>query len=331
MRLVTADFAGRRFVGAWIEHDTAVLDLRNAASLLGKDKADVFASMESLIAAGQVVWDGARALVDAAPPEAIVPTTSCKILAPLPEPPQIRDFLCFEEHLLNSRRATLRMAAKAASDPEARLAELEKAGPVPIAPVWYERPVYYNANRFGVSGPDEEILWPAYSNFMDYELEIGAVIGKGGKDIPAAEARSHIFGYTIFNDWSARDLQMRVMEARLGPGKGKDFDSGNGLGPCIVTADEISDPYALTMVARVNGVEWSRGSSGGMYHKFEDCIAEASRDQTIRPAEIFGSGTVGSGCGWEHGKSLADGDLVELEVEGIGILRNRVVCRKPIA
>lgn len=137
-------------------------------------------------------------------------------------------------------------------------------------------------------------------------------------------AREHIFGYTIFNDFSARDEQVKEMAGQLGPGKGKDFDGGNVMGPCLVTADEI-DPYNLTMIARVNGEEWGRGNSSDMGWKFEDCIVHVARSETIYPGEFFGSGTVGNGCGLEQLRFLKSGDVVELEVEGIGILRNRVL------
>jgi 2-keto-4-pentenoate hydratase/2-oxohepta-3-ene-1,7-dioic acid hydratase in catechol pathway len=124
---------------------------------------------------------------------------------------------------------------------------------------------------------------------------------------------------------SARDAQATEMEGQLGPAKGKDFDTGNVLGPWLVTADEIGDPYDLTMVARVNGEEWSRGHSGTMHHRFEDIIAFVSRSETLHPGEILGSGTVGGGCGLELGRFLDPGDVVELEVERIGVLRNRII------
>ena len=118
---------------------------------------------------------------------------------------------------------------------------------------------------------------------------------------------------------------MKEMAGRLGPAKGKDFDTGNVLGPWIVTADELGDPYRLTMVARVNGEEWSRGSSGSMHHRFEDCVAFVSQNETLHAGEVLGSGTVGTGCGLELGRFLSPGDVVELEVERIGVLRNTVV------
>jgi 2-keto-4-pentenoate hydratase/2-oxohepta-3-ene-1,7-dioic acid hydratase in catechol pathway len=160
---------------------------------------------------------------------------------------------------------------------------------------------------------------------MDFECEFGCYIGKPGRDIPKEKAREHIFGYTIFDDFSARDEQTKDMPGQLGPAKGKDFDGGNAMGPCLVTADELKDPYTLAMIARVNGEEWNRGNSSTMRWKFEDCIAHVSRSETLHPGEFFGSGTVGGGCGLEHLRFLKSGDVVELEVEGIGVLRNRVL------
>lgn len=174
-------------------------------------------------------------------------------------------------------------------------------------------------------GTDEGVVWPAYSKFLDFELEFGVYIKGKVKDAPKSDALKHVFGYTIFNDVSARDAQAVEMEGRLGPAKGKDFDTGNAMGPCLVTADEIPDPYNLTMIARVNGEEWGRGNSGSMYWKFEDLISYISRSETLYPGEFLGSGTVGNGCGLEHMRFIKPGDVIELEVERIGVLRNRVV------
>lgn len=139
------------------------------------------------------------------------------------------------------------------------------------------------------------------------------------------KASEYIFGYLIFNDFSARDAQFQEMASKLGPAKGKDFDTGNAMGPWLVTKDEISDPYQLTMIARVNGEEWGRGYSGDMYHQFEDIIAHVSKCETIYPGEFMGSGTVGDGCGLEQGRFLSPNDTIELEIEGLGLLRNRLV------
>ena len=152
-----------------------------------------------------------------------------RLKAPLPRPVQMRDFLCFEEHLKNSFARAIDVAAAGAADPVKARAELEASGRFTIPPVWYEIPIYYKCNRMSVIGPDEDVVWPRYSYALDYELELAAVIGKRGVDIPRDRAREHIFGYTIFNDVSARDYQMREMAGSLGPAKGKDFDTGNIL------------------------------------------------------------------------------------------------------
>jgi 2-keto-4-pentenoate hydratase/2-oxohepta-3-ene-1,7-dioic acid hydratase in catechol pathway len=156
---------------------------------------------------------------------------------------------------------------------------------------------------------------------MDYELELGIVIGRSGKDLTPEQARSFLFGVTIFNDFSARDIQMREMQGMLGPAKGKDF--ATALGPWITTVDEL-DVHHLTMVARVNGEEWSRGSSSTIMWSVEEIIAYVSKGEGVQAGELIGSGTVGWGCGMELGKLLKPGDVVELEVEGIGVLRNKI-------
>ena len=155
--------------------------------------------------------------------------------------------------------------------------------------------------------------------------EFAAVIGRKAKDVPREEALDYIFGYTIFNDVSGRDYQMTEMPGLLGPAKSKDFDTGTILGPCIVTADEI-DPYDLDMIARINGKEVSRGNSGSMYHKFEDCIEHVTRCETLYPGEIIASGTVGGGSGFESFSLLSVNDEIELEVKGIGKIKNRIVA-----
>jgi 2-keto-4-pentenoate hydratase/2-oxohepta-3-ene-1,7-dioic acid hydratase in catechol pathway len=170
---------------------------------------------------------------------------------------------------------------------------------------------------------------PSYTEKMDYELEFGIFIWKTGKDIPVEKAADYIGGYSVFNDFSARDIQLGEQKGRLGPAKGKDFDTGNAIGPYLVTSDEIKDPYSLQMTASVNGEEWSRGNSSDMYWRFEDIISHVSRSETLYPGEFIGSGTCsgkqGRGCGLELDRYLNSGDVVELWVEKIGTLRNRVV------
>jgi 2-keto-4-pentenoate hydratase/2-oxohepta-3-ene-1,7-dioic acid hydratase in catechol pathway len=229
-----------------------------------------------------------------------------KILAPIPRPPLIRDFMSFEIH---AKHGMFR-------------------GREEIPPVWYEIPVYYKANPGSVVGPDSDIEWPSYSGRLDYELEFACVIGREGRDISRADALEYIAGYTIFNDFSARDIQKKEMSLYLGPAKGKDFDTATAIGPTLVTADEIKDPNNLRMVARINGELWSEGNSKDMYWRFPQIIEYISKNETIYPGEVLGSGTVGFGCGLELNRFLKPGDVIELEVEGIGLLRNKIVKKE---
>jgi 2-keto-4-pentenoate hydratase/2-oxohepta-3-ene-1,7-dioic acid hydratase in catechol pathway len=223
-----------------------------------------------------------------------------QLKAPLPRPPSLRDFLAFEAH------ARAGFARRGEAVPEA----------------WYEMPVYYKGNPRSIVGPDEDVWWPRYTERLDYELELACVIGRRGRNVSLEAAADYIAGYTVMNDWSARDIQRAEMQVRLGPAKGKDF--ATSLGPCLVTPDEL-DPRNLRMVARVNGEVWSDGNSGTSRWTFPQMIVHVSQDETIYPGDVFGSGTVGGGCGLELDRWIQPGDVVELEIEGIGVLRNRVV------
>ena len=325
MRLITFEAQGQQRLGAWIDGDRQIVDLQRAHELRHGQALPALTSMQALIEGGPAALDTARALAEAAPEESLLATEGTRVLAPLPRPSQMRDSLAFELHLRQAKRANAAMRLRNAPDAQAQLAELERTGGFEPAPIWFRQPVYYKCNRFSVIGNGDDVQWPAYSEVLDYELELGIVLGRGGKDIPAERAREHIFGYTVYNDVSARDAQADEMPGMLGPAKGKDFDTGNVIGPCIVTADEIPDPYALTMVARINGEEWSRGSSSTMYHSFEKIIAHISASETLYAGEFIGSGTVGNGCGFELGRYPKAGDVMELEIERIGTLRNRIV------
>jgi 2-keto-4-pentenoate hydratase/2-oxohepta-3-ene-1,7-dioic acid hydratase in catechol pathway len=297
MKLVTFRIGNRPpRPGALIDDGRKVAELR----------AD---SVLAIVEGGQEALERAAAALKRPAKETVFPVEDVTLLAPIPQPPQMRDFLCFEKHLKQGFEAIAKMRGTEARIPQ----------------IWYERPIFYHPNRLNVCGTGADVPWPAYSENMDFELEFGCYIGKAGKDIAKPRAREHIFGYTIFNDFSARDEQTKDMMGQLGPGKGKDFDNSNVMGPCLVTADELRDPYNLEMKVRVNGEEWGRGHTSEMHWKFEDCIAHVSRSETVHPGEFFGSGTVGNGCGLEHMKFLKPGDTVELEVEGIGILRNRIL------
>jgi 2-keto-4-pentenoate hydratase/2-oxohepta-3-ene-1,7-dioic acid hydratase in catechol pathway len=194
-----------------------------------------------------------------------------------------------------------------------------------LAAVYRDVPIYYITNRFTVAGPGATVMWPRYSEVMDYELEIGIFTKRTRANIPANEAGAHIFGYTIFNDFSARDRQAIEMQGRLGPAKGKSFDGGNVLGPWIVTPDELGDPQTIQVEVRVNGETRAKGGAREMLFPFEEILAYASQDETIHAGEFFGSGTVGNCCGLEIGRFLESGDTIELDVDRIGVLRNRVL------
>jgi len=210
---------------------------------------------------------------------------------PVQHPPSVRDFYAFEQHVKTARAS--------------------RGQEVPAE--WYEIPVFYFSNPAAIYGPEDEIPKPPDTNELDYELEVAAVIG----------ADEQIGGFTIMNDWSARDLQRAEMKVGLGPAKGKDF--ATSIGPILVTPDEFHGTSG-TMLARVNGEERSRGNLSDMYHSWDAIVAHAARNTHLRPGDLLGSGTVGTGCIFEHGDGrwLQPGDIVELEVEGIGILRNRV-------
>jgi len=184
--------------------------------------------------------------------------------------------------------------------------------------------VHYKGNPGSVVGPGDEVAWPAYSDTVDYELEVAAVIGRDGRDVPVEAADEYIAGYTVFDDFSARDTQLAEMEGRLGPAKGKDF--ANALGPYLTTADAI-DIGEARMRARVNGETWSEGTPGHMEHSFADIVAYVSQSETLYPGDVIGSGTVGKGCGLELGRFPEFGDTIALTVEGIGTLENRIAPR----
>lgn len=193
----------------------------------------------------------------------------------------------------------------------------------PIPEAWYEIPAYYKGATSGFIGNDETILWPSYTKKLDFELEFGIVIGKDGKNINQENAMNHIFGYTIFNDISARDIQKKEMAVRLGPAKGKDFCSI--MGPVIITADEFNfEEPNLKMTATINDELWSEGYSGDSNYTWAQMIEHASKEEWLRATDFMGSGTVGTGCGLELDKWIQPGDIIRLEIEKIGTLKNLV-------
>jgi 2-keto-4-pentenoate hydratase/2-oxohepta-3-ene-1,7-dioic acid hydratase in catechol pathway len=324
MKLATYRSGGREKIGMVHGNDVRVFDLAKAADRDGSGNP-AFASMLALIDAGPAALDQARKLFDSGSKDETLSekVSETEILAPIPEPRQMRDGMSFPLHILQAPRGQLKLAARAKND-MAELARLEAEPLGELPEVYRKQPIYYITNRFSVRGTNTTVKWPRYSKVMDYELEYGIITRNKGANIPASKAGDHIFGYTIFNDFSARDAQRIEMEGRLGPAKGKSFDGGNVMGPWIVTPDEIGDPYKLKMEARVNGKIRSHGVTDGMLFSFEEIIAHVTKDETLMPGEFIGSGTVGNGCGLELGWYLEHGDTIELDVEKIGVLKNKV-------
>ena len=230
---------------------------------------------------------------------------------PVPDPPTIRDFYAFEQHV---------KAARARRNAE-------------MIPEWYEIPVFYFSNTAALFGTDERVPYPAASQEVDFELEMACVIGQEGSDIAAEDAPAYIAGYMVMNDWSARDLQRQEMKMNLGPAKGKDF--ATSLGPWLVTPDELEDRrtgsgaeerYDLAMTGRINGDQLTSDNFKTIYFTFPQMIARASQHVRLRPGDILGSGTCGTGCilelGTERHRWLRPGDVVEMEIERLGVLRN---------
>jgi len=324
VKLATYRSGGQDKIGIVHGGDRLVFDLAAAAGRSGAANPS-FASMLALIDAGEGALEQAAKLLDQHGKDESLSAqvANVEILAPVPEPRQMRDGMSFPLHIQQAPRGQLKLAARAKGD----MAELARLNSDPLGElpeVYRKQPIYYITNRFSVRGTNTTVKWPRYSQVMDYELEFGIITKNRGANITAAKAKNHIFGYTIFNDFSARDAQRVEMEGRLGPAKGKSFDGGNVLGPWIVTPDEIGDPYKLKMEARVNGEVRSTGVSDGMLFPFEDIIAHVTKDETLMPGEFIGSGTVGNGCGLELGWYLEHNDTIELEVEKIGILKNKV-------
>jgi 2-keto-4-pentenoate hydratase/2-oxohepta-3-ene-1,7-dioic acid hydratase in catechol pathway len=244
--------------------------------------------------------------------------SAVQLRPPIPNPPSIRDFSSFHEHISVSMK---NMGA-------------------PLKDEWFEAPVFYFTSPNNLFGDGELVRVPGDTVRMDYELEICAIIGQGGMDIAPSDAAQHIAGYTIFNDWSARDLQEAEMRRLpIGPGKGK--DASTSIGPFLVTPDEMQDRvsrngFDLAMTATVNGVVYSRGNWNSIYWSFAEMVAFASRSSPLVPGDIIGAGTVGTGCILElsgsHGSDrypwLREGDEIVLEVERLGTLRNKVAWNK---
>jgi fumarylacetoacetate (FAA) hydrolase len=237
-----------------------------------------------------------------------VPLDRVHLRAPILQPPTVRDFMVYEGHA-------------------------SAGGTRQLSNAWYRLPIFYFSNPLCIFGPEDAIPYPSASEQLDYELELAAVIGREASNVAEADAFSYIAGFTIFNDWSCRDLQRDEMEARLGPAKGK--DAASSLGPWIVTTDELA-PFIrdsrlhVRCTVKVNGVEWMHNNAGIMYHSWGAMIERASRDSRMVPGDVLGGGTVTGGSIGEAirngfpARYLEPGDVVEIEVEGIGVLRNTI-------
>jgi 2-keto-4-pentenoate hydratase/2-oxohepta-3-ene-1,7-dioic acid hydratase in catechol pathway len=237
-----------------------------------------------------------------------VPLGSVRLRAPILQPPTVRDFMVYEGHA-------------------------SAGGTRQLSDAWYRLPIFYFSNPLCIFGPEDAIPYPSASEQLDYELELAAVIGREASNVTEADAFSYIAGFTIFNDWSCRDLQRDEMAARLGPAKGK--DSASSLGPWIVTTDELASfirdgRLHVRCTLKVNGAQWMENNAGIMHHTWGAMIERASRDSRVVPGDVLGGGTVTGGSIGEAirngfpARYLEPGDVVEIEVEGIGILRNSI-------
>ena len=327
MRLVSFSRPGapERLLGA-LEGDR-VLDLAAAASVVapGLDAAGRLRSLDCLLSDWDQGLPLARSVMErAAGPGGgggggkhaaeLVPAWHPRIRVtlhpPVSRPPAVRDFYAFEAHVKNARaRRKLEVPAE-----------------------WYEFPAFYYSNPGSLVGDGAPVKKPAWTEALDYELEIACVIGTRARDVPADQWRSVVAGFTILNDWSARDVQRKEMAIGLGPAKGKDF--ATSLGPALVTPDELEpkrrgEQFDLEMEARVNGATLSRGNAKDMHFTFGQMIARASQDVYLFPGDVIGSGTVGGGCILEMGPEvhawLKPGDEVTLEIERLGTLTNTIV------
>ncbi|MCB1368142.1 MAG: fumarylacetoacetate hydrolase family protein [Rhodobacteraceae bacterium] len=285
MRLATVRHADKIKVVAALDGNM-LLDLDRAAEL-ARYETSVFTDMLALIGEGDYGLEQATNLFSRANKRTMIPMADVTFLPPV-MPVQYRDCQAF-------------------------------TGPCDTPPVCSARPIYYKGNRMSFIGHEADVVWPPYADQMDIGLELAIVVGRTGKDIPAADAPSHIFGYSILNNMTARDTQGLEAPGLLGPAKATDFDTGNILGPFILTADEVDHPASLKMQARVNGEVRADMNSAAMQHSFADILAHISASETVYAGEVIGAGMHGSGPG------LAPGDMFELQVEGIGTLRNRIV------
>jgi 2-keto-4-pentenoate hydratase/2-oxohepta-3-ene-1,7-dioic acid hydratase in catechol pathway len=296
MKLVTYDRAGARRLGAWVAG--GVIDLPDA---VGHPAFPT--TLEALVAhSGGTTLDAAREALshEESARECLVPRA--RLLVPL-LPASLRGFQAFagRDH---------RSAAGGGGGVDA----------------WTATPVYYKGNHRSVLGPDEDLVRPSFTHELDYELGIGCVVGRAGRDLAPADALDTIFGYTLLNDWTARDVERDELATGMGPAKSRDF--ATSLGPCVVTADEV-DPASLRMTARVDGQVWSEGNLRDASWTFPEMIAHVSAGEDVLPGDVYDSGTFAGGCAADLGRRIEPGQVVELEADGIGVLRTCVRRSRP--
>jgi 2-keto-4-pentenoate hydratase/2-oxohepta-3-ene-1,7-dioic acid hydratase in catechol pathway len=295
---------------AVLPEDEVVIDLRtaerrrlerrgaSAEAALRMAEALFPGSLSAALGSGEIFKERTADALQERDEAAVVPFSEVR-WAPAIDPPVMLDGSAFEQHLVNAHAR----------------------GKREVPDIFYELPVYYKMNPVTVLGNDATVPWPGGARYMDYELELAIVIGSNASDLRPEEALDHVFGVTVMNDFSARDVQAHESAGGFGPAKGKDF--ATVLGPWVTSLDEL-DLSDLTMLARVNDEEWSRGSTSTQTWSTEELVAYASRNEVVVPGQVIGTGTVGLGCGLELYRKLRPGDVVELEIEGIGTLRNRL-------
>ncbi len=298
MRLVTYEDGGVTSAGV-ISGDSVL----NAAALLGI--AHPLRDVQELLELPDRPLERLRAAIGAA--TGGVPLASVRLRAPILQPPTVRDFMVYEGHATGG-------------------------GTRQQAEAWYRLPIFYFSNPLRVFGPEDQVPYPSAAEVLDYELEVGLVIGKEGSNVREADWLEYVAGFTIFNDWSCRDLQRDEQTVNLGPAKGK--DAATSLGPILVTPDELTirdGRLHAPCSVKVNGVEWMSNDTGIAYHTWGAMIERASRDSRIVPGDVLGSGTVTGGSIGEAIRDLGKpahflrpGDVVEMEIEGIGVLRNTI-------
>lgn len=304
-------------LGALHGADDAVVDLRAVAGA-----REAFTSMRALMAAGERGLDEARQAVDQAVRGGrLLARGDVRLLNPLGRPTLIRDFATMDTHMRNYLVLRAAERGRDAPDPQAHMESERHAGRLDLPANWLSVYQHHIGNPLNVIGPDDTLTRPAGVLELDYELELAAVVGRAARDVTVDEAAACIFGYTLMNDFTARDIQRAEGKAA---GKSKDFDGSYSLGPCIVTRDAVADLGRMRLRSRLNGQQQAEDGASSMRIGFEQLLSYISRSCTIHPGEVLASGTFALGCGYELGRLLRDGDLIELEADGIGVLRNHV-------